>query len=198
MSIQATTVQEFHAQVGGAGPLPAGVSISAVGAGLALALLAKVLDITGKRKDFAGDRARIAGLLQQSREESARLMALADDDVRAFNQYLECTRSGGDKQAAMSQAIEVPMQGARSALRGLGLCAEAVEMVRGLTSADLAMSAALLRGAARAMLVSVDFNLQLLTSNREFAETILAERHELELQAVRFDDIVTAAIRALL
>lgn len=198
MSIQLTTVEEFHAAVGGSEPVPAGVSISAVSAGLALAVLAKVLRITAGRKDFEGDHARIEQLMQEAREESGKLMALADDDVRAFNGYLECIRGGGDKQKAMCQAIEVPMAGARSTLRGLGFCAEAVAVVHGLTAADLAMAAALLRGAARAMLVSVDFNLKLLESNKEFGETILAERHELELQAVRFDDIVTAAIRSLL
>jgi formiminotetrahydrofolate cyclodeaminase len=198
MSIQVTTVEDFHAKVGGSEPVPAGVSISAVSAGLALALLAKVLRITAARKDFQGHRVRIERLIEESRDESATLMTLADDDVRAFNRYLECVRNGGDKEIAMCKAIEVPMAGARSTLRGLGLCAEAVETVHGLTAADLAMAAALLRGAARAMLVSVDFNLKLLESNKEFAETILAERHELELQAVRYDDIVTAGIRRLL
>jgi formiminotetrahydrofolate cyclodeaminase len=198
MSIQATSVEDFHARVGGSEPVPAGVSISAVSAGLALALLAKVLRITAARKDFQGDRARMEQLIQESRAESAALMTLADDDVRAFNAYLECIRGGGDKQSAMRQAIEVPMAGARATLRGLGICAEAVATVHGLTAADLAIAAALLRGAARAMLVSVDFNLKLLESNKEFAETILAERHELELQAVRYDDIVTAGVRLLL
>jgi formiminotetrahydrofolate cyclodeaminase len=198
MSIQVTTVEDFHAQAGGSEPVPAGVSISAVSAGLALALLAKVLRINAARKDFQGDRARMEQLIQESRAESAALMTLADEDVRAFNAYLECIRGGGDKQSALCQAIEVPMAGARATLRGLGFCAEAVAAVHGLTAADLAMAAALLRGAARAMLVSVDFNLKLLESNKEFAETILAERHELELQAVRYDDIVTAAIRSLL
>src|ERR1019366_4759866 len=85
MSIGTTTVEEFHAAVGGSEPVPAGVSISAVSAGLALSLLAKVLRITAGRKDFEGDRARIEQVIQDSREESAALMALADDDVRAFN-----------------------------------------------------------------------------------------------------------------
>jgi len=196
--IGTTTVEAFHAAAGGSEPVPAGVSISAVSAGLALALLAKVLRITAGRKDFESDRARIAQLMQEARDESGKLMALADDDVEAFNGYLACIRSGGDKQAAICQTIEVPMAGARSTLRGLGICAEAVARVRGLTAADLAMAAALLRGAARAMLVSVDFNLKLLESNKGFGETILAERQELELQAVGYDDIVTAAIRALL
>src|SRR5271166_5353215 len=54
-SIWSATLAEFRDQVGGAEPVPAGVAISAVAASLALALLSKVLRITGGRKDFVGD-----------------------------------------------------------------------------------------------------------------------------------------------
>jgi formiminotetrahydrofolate cyclodeaminase len=193
MSIQIKTVEDFRASVGGNEPVPAGVSISAVSAGLALALLAKVLDITGKRKSFQGDRTRVAELIQTARDESARLTQLADDDVRAFNEYLACDSAG--KQQAMCTAIEIPMEGARSAVRGLDICAEAVSIVSGLTAADLAMAAALLRGAVRAMLVSVDFNVKQMDTAQE---VVITERHELELEAVRRDDVITSAIRGLL
>jgi formiminotetrahydrofolate cyclodeaminase len=193
VSIQITTVENFCATVGGNEPVPAGVSISAVSAGLALALLAKVLDITAKRKSFDGDPARTGELIQAAREESARLMHLADEDVRAFQQYLASDNAG--KQQAMGKATEIPMEGARSAIRGLNICAEAVTMVSGLTAADLAMAAALLRGAVRSMLVSVDFNVKQLDADQD---GVIAERHELELEAVRRDDVITSAIRALL
>ena len=83
---------------------------------------------------------------------------LADEDIRAFNQYLECMRRGQDEAgwdqagwdqaitAAVRQAIEVPMNAARAAVRGLDLCAEAVGMVQGLTAADPGIVAALLSG----------------------------------------------------
>lgn len=200
MSIQSTTVEDFRNEVGGSEPVPAGVSISAVSASLALALLAKVLDITARRKDFTGDRVRIEQLIEAARDLSTQLTRIADDDVRAFNEYLAHVRANDKEGAAgaMAKAIEVPMSGARAAVHGLDLCAEGVAMVHGLTAADLTIGAALLSGAVRAMLVSVDFNLRHSGPDRESSAAVLAERHELELQALRRDDIITTAVRALL
>jgi len=197
-SIWATTLAGFRSESGGADPVPAGVAISAVTASLALALLAKVLTVTGNRKSFAGDRQRLAALLGAARAESTLLTHLADDDIQAFNQYMECKRQGEELTAAIRNAIEVPMKAARSALRGLDLCAEAAGMMQGLTAADLGAAAALLSGALRAMLLSVDFNIREMRSEEQFSAAIAAECGDLELRALRCAEIVTAAISALL
>ena len=196
MTIAQTTVAEFCIQVGGNEPVPAGVSISSVSAALALSLLAKVLDIASKRKDFRGDRDRVEALMNSAREESKGLTELADRDVLAFNQYLECIRSGGNKDDAMGKCIDVPMQAGRAVIRGLELCAAGTEIVKGLTVADLAISADILLGTIRGMLVSVDFNLKQLGPEHEIAQRVLTERRELELRAVRLDDLITTAVRS--
>jgi formiminotetrahydrofolate cyclodeaminase len=199
MSIRTTTVEDFCAQIGGSKPVPAGVSISAVSAAMALSLLAKVLDITARRKDFRGDRSRIDALIAASRVESAGLTELADADVRAFDDYLACVRSPGKTGAAdaMCKCVEVPLEGARAALRGMDLCAEGVAMVHGLTAADLAMAATMLHAALRAMLISVDFNLRLLDSATESFDRMKTERRELELAAAHRDDVIASAVRTL-
>jgi formiminotetrahydrofolate cyclodeaminase len=204
-SIWTETLARFREETWGTHPVPAGVTISAITASLALALLAKVLDIAGRRKDFNGDRERLVLSLDAARSESTRLTQLADEDVRAFNRYLECVRRGHEEAgwdqaitAAVRQAIEVPMNAARSAVRGLDLCAEAVGMVQGLTAADLGIAAALLSGAVRAMLLSVDFNLREMRSDKQFSDAITAERRELELEALRRDAGITSAVSALL
>src|ERR1041385_4341104 len=116
-SIWTETLAEFRETACGTDPVPAGVAISAITASLALALLAKVLDITGKRKGFSGDRERLGALLDAARSESTRLTHLADEDIQAFEQYMECRRRGREVTAALRQAIEVPMNAARSAVR---------------------------------------------------------------------------------
>jgi formiminotetrahydrofolate cyclodeaminase len=178
-SVWSGTLAGFREKAGGTDPVPAGVAISAVTASLALALVAKVLLIAGKKRD-------VSALLDTARSESAQLAELADRDIRAFEQYM----SNGD----MVEAIEVPMEAARSAVRGLGLCAEAGGIVRGLTAADIGAAAALLSGAARAMLLSVDFNLRYMRADEQFSLTITAERGELEREALRLADAVTVTV----
>jgi methenyltetrahydrofolate cyclohydrolase len=189
-SIWADTLESLRDRVGGSQPLPAGVSIAAVSGSLAMALLAKVLDINGTRKSFSGDRERVGALIAAARTESANLKRLADADVAAFNHYMLCVRGGGDVAAAMREAIEVPMNTARSGARGLDLCAEAVGLVQGLTAADLGIAAALLQGAVRAALVSIDFNLSEMRSDPAFSSGIAVERLELERRARKCADVI--------
>jgi formiminotetrahydrofolate cyclodeaminase len=149
-SIWSGTLAEFREKAGGTDPVPAGVSISAVTASLALALVAKVLRI----------KCAQATLLDAVQQESARLAELADDDIRAFERYMDCVRSKQPRDDAMREAIRIPMDAVRSAMHGIELCREATAIFStGLTAADLAAAASLLRGAVQAMLLSAEANL---------------------------------------
>ncbi len=169
-SIWSDTLAEFRDKAGGTDPVPAGVSISAVTASLALALIAKVLRIKHAEQT----------LLDAVEQESTQLAELADSDIRAFERYMECVRSKQPKDDAMREAIRVPMDAARSVIRGLGLCHEATAVYStGLTAADLGAAASLLRGAAQAMLLSVESNLTYLKGDDPFRQKIVSELPEL-------------------
>ena len=197
-SVWSDTLRGFREKAGGTDPVPAGVAISAVTASLALALVAKVLAIVGRRKSFAGDRQRVGTLLEAAREESTRLTHIADEDIESFNQYLACKRQGRELTAAIHRAVEVPMDAARSAVRALGICAEAAGMMEGLTAADIGAAGALLFGAVEAMLLSVDFNIREMSSDEGYSNSITVERKELGAEARRHADVVAAAVSALL
>jgi formiminotetrahydrofolate cyclodeaminase len=79
-------------------------------------------------------------------------------------------------EAAMREAIRVPMDSARSAVRGLNICREASSIgVAGLTAADLGAAAALLSGAIDAMLLSVESNLREIPGDNPLRDEIRAE-----------------------
>lgn len=191
-SIWTGTVAALRDRAAATEPVPAGVALSAVTASLALALLVKVLAIARIKKSFGGDRHRVAELLDAARAESSRLTSLADEDVQAFSYYLE------SKGQATRKAIEIPMEAARSAVRGLGLCVEAASLISGLTASDVGAASNMLVGAVRAMLVSVDFNLNAMSSDVEFSSAMKAERAELAQETQTHADAVNAALGALL
>jgi formiminotetrahydrofolate cyclodeaminase len=183
-----STLESFRESVASAEPAPAGVSVSAVSATLGLSLLEKVLEIMAKRKNFVGDRGRLAALRQAARDETERLAQYADEDIAAYRAYMGARgprTAAAESARALRGVIETPLKAARSALSGLELCADAAGMVHGAVAADLATAAILLAGAVRAMLLSVDANLQQLP-NREAA----AEGREIEKRAVRQLDSV--------
>jgi formiminotetrahydrofolate cyclodeaminase len=194
-SLWTGTLAGLREKASGTDPVPASVAISAVTASLAIALLAKVLTIAGKRKSFTGDRQRVEALLDAAREESTRLTHLADEDIDSFNQYMACKRQGRELTAAARKAIEVPMDAARSAVRGLGLCAEAAGMIQGLTAADVGAAGALLSGAVQAMLLSVDFNIREMSSDKRFSDAITTERDALGREALRRAEAVVSALQ---
>jgi formiminotetrahydrofolate cyclodeaminase len=190
VSVWSATLGDFRDHVGGTDPVPAGVTISAVSATIALALLVKVLTLTVRRKNFEGDPRAVEALINGARRESATLTNLADDDVRAFSRYMEGVRvakAEGREEAvhsAMREAIAVPMDAARSIVRALDLTRAAAPFCHtGLTAADLGVAAALLAGGLRAMLLTVEINLRQLSPEDPFSKEIIGELASLRLLA---------------
>lgn len=195
-SFLARTLDEFRGQIDGGKPVPAGVSISAINASLALSLMAKVLDIAANRHALSlEDRERAASLRDTARSESTRLAQLADEDVRAFERHLQAAQSGDVSAVAHATRgiIEVPLNGARAAVQGLELCKDAVGIVEGTIAADLGIAAALLAASARGMLLSVDYNLGEVRWDDRFAEETLTEAEKLRKQALRIEEGVIKA-----
>lgn len=170
-SVWTETLASFCDNLAASRPAPAGVAAAAVSGCLGLALLMKVLEIRGLPSE----------LIDAAKRESQILAQAADDDIEAVSQLLQAH----DAQPA----IEVPLRAARAAVAGLELCAGAAESVRGLIAADLGASAALLAGAARAILLCVEFNL-----SRAPSEALAAVRRQLEERAEFLDARISRAL----
>ena len=184
-SIWKSTLEEFREQLASRDPVPAGVSVAAVSASLALGLLMKVLEITRKRRDFQGDPQKIEELLAAVRTASNKLSQYADEDIVAFAEYMASRRSPA-AEAALQKAIEVPLSAARAAATGLRLCVEGSGMVPASIAPDLGTASLLLGGSIQAMLLSVESNAMRLSDAhsqdqvRREVETLaeLAKKHQ--------------------
>lgn len=193
-SIWTETVAAFRDELAGVEPVPAGVTASMVTATFGLSLLVKVLEITRRRRDSGESPQHLATLLDAARQHSLQLAHDADEDVIAIRGYIASLRlpKTTDEQrnqrrlaveAAMRCAIDVPMRGARSIVAGLDLSVEAATLVHAWVATDLVAAAALLCGASRAILMSVDSNLQQLRFDEKYCNEIMMERSELEKRA---------------
>ena len=144
-SIWPATLDSFRERVASTDAAVAGVATAAVSASFGLSLLIKVLQITGRRKGFSGDREQLGAWLEAARTLSADLARAAEDDIA--------------RGTSPAKAAEAPLSAARAAGAGLNLCAEAAAVVRGSVAADLGVAAFLLASAARGILLCVDSNL---------------------------------------
>jgi formiminotetrahydrofolate cyclodeaminase len=177
-SIWKSRLEEFRDQLASRDPIPAGVSVAAVSASLALSLLIKVLEITRRRRDFQGDPAKIEELLASARAESKKLELYADEDIAAFAEYMASRRTPNEV-TALRRAIEVPLQAARAAAAGLKLCAESAAITPASIAPDLGAAALLLTASVRAMLLSVESNALRLT-DPQFQDDVSREVDKLK------------------
>jgi formiminotetrahydrofolate cyclodeaminase len=174
-SIWTAALATFRDRLGSLEPVPAGVSAAAVSATLGLGLLIKVLEIASKRKDFAGDRQLVDTLVHDARNKSQMLAHLADEDIVAFHQYLDCLRRKESTGAAIRKAIEIPLKIARASASGLALCEQATGLVHAFVAPDLGTAEELLTAAVRSTLLSVNSNLQQLPEDEPYRVEVAAE-----------------------
>lgn len=177
-------------------PTPAGVAVAAVSSGFALALLAKVLAVSGRRKVLSGDAATLESLAAAAQATSGRLLQLADDDVAAFEAYLAAARLPSSTEqeheeqrravdSALARAIEVPLAAAQETAAGLQLCIDALTLTPAALIADLGVTATLLASALRGFLLCAESNVRQLAAETASLRERLAtetERHRLALR----------------
>ena len=185
-SIWTATLQQFRDRMASHEPVPAGVTAAAVSATLALALLSKVLQVTLRHKDFTGDPNLVGALLEDARKSSVQLSHLADDDVAAFQQYMDCVRSKQPPGSALRKTIEVPLNVARAASVGITLCEKSAGHVHVVVAPDLRIAAALLEGAVRSTLVTLKSNLEQLPEGDPYRKEVTAEALRLAGAAAPF------------
>jgi formiminotetrahydrofolate cyclodeaminase len=195
-SIWKATLEEFHERILAGDSTTGAVAVAAVSASLAAGVLRMVLEIAA-RKD---ESEPLRELIEAARKQAARLARLADEDRAAYAEYAkalhlpkitdeERAARHGAMNLALLKATETPLAAARSAVAAIELCAEAAGIARGAVAADIGGAAALLAGAVRAIMCSVDANLRELP-DQPFRQEAAAQRRALEGTAVRQADAV--------
>jgi formiminotetrahydrofolate cyclodeaminase len=183
-SVWTDTLEQFRDRMASNEPVPAGVTVAAVSATLALALLSKVLQVTRNRKDFAGDQDLVAELLADASHTLETLSRLADEDVAAFREFMAASKHPDDsaeKRNAAIRAIGVPLEVARTASIGIALCEKASGHIHAVVAPDLGIAAGLLAGAVRSTLVTVTSNLQHLPESDPFRIETATEASRLSI-----------------
>ena len=154
-SIWDNTLKTFRDALASASPTPGGGSAAMVAAALGASLVSMAVAVSVKKEEHD---ARLDALLPRLKETIDALSADADEDVRAFDAYMEAKRSGGDMEAALKRSAEAPLAGLRHIVVALEAAEKAAPLVsRGIVS-DVGCGASLLAAAAEAALLTTDMN----------------------------------------
>ena len=202
--VSESTLEQFRHAAAGQQPTPAGVAVAAVAASFALGLLAKVVAITGRRKEVsAANVSRLETLTAAAQAASQRMLQLAGEDSAAFDAYLSARRlphsTGPERQAreqairsTVRRAIDLPLAAAQEAAAGLRQCSEVSALTPPALIADLGLSATLLAGALRGFLLCAESNVQQLAPDAASYREQLAAQSKQHETALRHADAVLA------
>jgi formiminotetrahydrofolate cyclodeaminase len=154
-------------------------------------VLKNVLAVAARKHDSA----RLRELMEAVGETAGRLVELAAEDGATYAAYMQARRQRSPEvQAALRRAIESPLSVARAADGGIELCLKAASYTRGAIAADVAGAAAVLAGAVRATVCTLDANLRVV-EDQAFASATGAEKQMLEMHAIRQAEAVVTAVK---
>jgi len=145
---------DFRTATAAGKPTPGCGAAAAVTADIGLALVVKGLRIS----ESHGSAPSRLQLLRAAETLLGRPGAFADDDMRAFSDYLSAARDGEieDKQAAARQACAVPLALAHCCLEALGVAVDAWPCAAANVRSDIRAGAVLIHAGLSAALINVD------------------------------------------
>ena len=159
---------EFRDRTASDAPTPGGGSAAMVTAAIGLGLVLMALRVTARK---AAEPVALAPLIDGGERLLAELSAHSDADIAVFDAYMaalklpraseedKAARRGAIAEAAVA-ATEVPLNAAQSVLEALDLSRQAASVADTGILSDVGAGAALLHGAATAVLYAVDVNLK--------------------------------------
>lgn len=191
------SIATFVEALGSSAPAPGGGAASALAGALAAALAEMVARFTVGREKYRDIEERAAAVLSQAEEARATLLALVEDDERAFQEVsaayrlpraTETERATREDaiQAALALAMRPPLRAVRAACAVVGLAAEIAAIGNGTVISDAGCAALIGEAAARAAALNVLANATLLRDTAQ-ADAARAEVRALlaEAQAQR-------------
>jgi formiminotetrahydrofolate cyclodeaminase len=200
------TLAEFEERLASAEPVPGGGSASAIAGSLAASLLAMVARLSLDRPKYAAYEATCTRALTTAQSAQVRLLALADDDARAYGGFAAARKMPRETEeqqqareaatrAAARQSSEIPLAVIRECARVIYEI-EAMSGRSNLNAAsDLEVAARLAAAAARGAAANVMINLPMV-GDESYTDDTMREADQLLENLERATAAVTERVRA--
>lgn len=176
-----------------ADPTPGGGSVSAIAAAFATSMAAMVCNLTIGKKKYKDVEDEISVIRNKALSMLNRLEELVNDDIAAFNRFMECFKMPKDTpeekeirtvmmQDALKTATRVPMDIAKECLVLLNLVNRISVIGNAMAISDAGVAAHLGHAALKASLLNVEINIGLI-KDKLFVEEVSQEKEGLLRQA---------------
>lgn len=200
------SVDAFVDRVASSDPVPGGGSASAVAGSIAAALVTMVTSLSTGRERFAAHEAMYAWTADEGRRLSERLLALADEDARAFGGFaaaMKLPRTTDAERAARTVALQTAARAASQVpLECLEACRDVVAAAEALAgrsnvnaASDVLVAALLGEAAAGGAAANVRINLPSVGDDAfavELTERVDEILHEVDRLVGRAHEVVVS------
>ena len=164
------TLVDFRNQTASSAPTPGGGAVAAVSGSLGLALIVMALEISARKKGTEKNTQDISNLIISARERLEELSKYADEDILAFQSYMEALALPKEtdeqkttRKRALAEAIlkatQVPLSAAKTILDAIDLAERASVVCHIQIVSDIGAGTSILQGAITAVLLNIDINL---------------------------------------
>jgi formiminotetrahydrofolate cyclodeaminase len=162
------SLADFAAALASVNPSPGGSCASAVPAALATALVAMAARQTAASDPFTDLAEDMESVAVEADELRAELLALAEEDMRAFERVISVSRAGrtAQIQSAYRAALEPPRRVCELSLRTLELAVGIVERGHPYTAPDAGGAALFAAAALESATLSVQLQLSPIDEDR--------------------------------
>lgn len=208
MSFQEMSLARFGEVLASGAPTPGGGCASALAGTLAAGLVAMVARTTAGSKKFADRAERMNGIAAEADALRSDLLALVDEDARAFDRVMAAVRmpkEASERQTARSRAIQEayeaavqpPMKVCTQSLRLLELTLHVAEQGNPSAASDAGVAALLAMTAIEGGALNVETNLASI-KDESFRSDQAKKAREVRSQAQALHDGTLTAVRARL
>jgi formiminotetrahydrofolate cyclodeaminase len=199
------TLIKFLENTASDAPTPGGGSVTMVSAALGLGLVIMAVEISlNHQQATVEELAAMTDLLNTARGQMRSLTLHADEDIVAFNRYMDSLalpKKTPEQKIQRKQAMEmgilaatnVPLAAARDTLAAIDTGTIAVRLVHKRVISDVGAGAAILGGAIAGVLLNVDINLTHL-SDPELKQRFAVEREQLAQTAQEKVEIILTQV----
>lgn len=198
VDLSGMTCRAFTDELSVDSPAPGGGSAAALMGALGAALDSMVANLTVKDRKCRDSWEDMRDLAPEAQRIQADLLSAIDDDTEAFNEWMAASRQDGDVDAAVREAIAVP-------LRVLEHCPSIVRMAalleqKGMRSSvsDAGVAAAAARAAAMGAYFNVLINLPEVSADLEYSSEVKRRAEESLAEVLTGADEVLRKIREVL
>lgn len=189
---------DFRDRTASGDPTPGGGSAAMVGATIGLGLVLMALRVSARK---AEDTSSLSPLIESGDRLIGELSQHADADIAVFETYmaaLKLPRDTDEQKAARRSAMadaalaatEVPLNAAQTVLESLDVARQAAAFADHGILSDVGAGAAMLNGAATAVLYNVDINLKSIKDSDAAADFAKSRKHLATAAETRHRSIV--------